>query len=329
MRRLHALAVLAAIATVAALAPSAGRAQPSAPASAAAGEAARLRDLFAREWETRLKEDPTLATSVGRHEYDALLPSMSLADLQRRDAMTRGTLRELKTIDRVALSPDDAVSYDMFKTQLDDRVAEFELGIYQLPWNADSGFQTEFAQLPDLMTFKTARDYDNYVARLHAWPRLVAQEIELMRMGIRRGFTLPRAVLDGFEGTMSSHLVADPEKSVFWKPFTSFPATLSAAERERLRTVGRDAIGDAVAGYRTLLSFYPGEYLPHARATLGAADLPNGAAYYRQQIRHFTSLDLAPEEIHRIGLAEVDRIDKEMQAVIRQVGYQGTFAQFL
>jgi uncharacterized protein (DUF885 family) len=330
MRRLHALAVFATIATVAtALAPSAGRAQPSAPAPAAAGEAARLRDVFAREWETRLKEDPTLATSVGRHEYDALLPSMSLADLQRRDAMTRGTLRELKTIDRGALSPDDAVSYDMFKTQLDDRVAEFELGIYQLPWNADSGFQTEFAQLPDLMTFRTARDYDNYVARLHGWPRLVAQEIELMRMGIRRGFTLPRAVLDGYEGTMSSHLVADPEKSVFWKPFASFPATLSAAERERLRTVGRDAIGDAVAGYRALLGFYTGEYLPHARATLGAADLPNGPAYYRQQIRHFTTLDLAPEEIHRIGLAEVDRIDKEMQAVIGQVGYQGTFAQFL
>jgi uncharacterized protein (DUF885 family) len=313
-----------------ALLPAVAGAQPSGPVPTPAGEAARLRDLFAREWESRLKEDPIFATSVGRHEYDALLPAMSLTDLQRRDAMTRGTLRELKTIDRAALPPDDVVSYDIFKAQLDDGVAEFELGVYQQPWNADSGFQSEFAQLPDQMTFRTARDYDNYLARLRAWPRYAGQEMELMRMGIRRGFTLPRAVLAGFEGTMTAHVVDDPEKSVFWKPFASFPAALPEAERERLRTVARDTIRNSVVpGYRSLLAFYTGEYLPHARTTLGAADLPSGAAFYRQQIRHFTSLDLAPEEIHRIGLAEVDRIDKEMQAVMRQVGYQGTFAQFL
>jgi len=328
MRRLRTAALLA-LALAGTAAVGAG-AQQTAPVPPAAGEGARLRDLFAREWELRLKEDPLLATSVGRHEYDALLPAMALADLQRRDAMTRGTLRELKTIDRAALAPEDAVSYDMFKTQLDDRVADFELGIYQMPWNADSGFHTEFPQLADQMAFRTARDYDNYIARLHAWPRYVAQEMDLLRMGIRRGFTLPRAVLDGFEGTMSAHVVDDPEKSVFWKPFANFPATLSASERERLRTVGREAIRDGVvAGYKNLLAFYTAEYLPHARQTLSASELPDGRAYYRQQIRHFTSLDLAPEEIHRIGLAEVDRIDKEMQAVIRQVGYQGTFAQFL
>ena len=323
MRKLYASLALA-------LLPAALAAQPTKPAPAPAGEGARLRDLFAREWESRLKEDPLLATSVGRHEYDALLPSLSLADLQRRDAMTRGTLRELKTVDRAALSPDDAVSYDMFKAELDDRVAEFELGIYQMPWNADSGFQSDFAQLPDQMPFATARDYDNYAARLRAWPRYVGQQIELMRMGIRRGFTLPKAVLAGFEGTMSAHIDDDPTKSVFWKPFQTFPQTLPEAERERLRAIGRDAItGGIVPGYKTLLAFYTGEYLPHARATLGAYDLPNGRALYRQQIRHFTTLDLAPEEIHKIGLAEVERIDKEMQAVMRQVGYQGTFAQFL
>ncbi len=328
MRQLYSSLVLALV--CAGLLPAAAGAQPSAPVPPPAGEAARLRDLFAREWETRLREDPILATTVGRHEYDALLPAMSLADLERRDAMTRGTLRELKTIDRAALAADDAVSYDIFKAQLDDRVGEFELGVYQMPWNADSGFQTDFAQLPDEMTFRTARDYDNYVARLRAWPRYVAQQIELMRMGIRRGFTLPRAVLAGYEGTMSSHIVDEAEKSVFWKPFANFPATLPEPERQRLRTVGQSAIRDGVVpGYRTLLAFYTADYLPHARSTLGAADLPNGAAFYRQQIRHFTTLDLPPAEIHKIGLAEVDRIDKEMQAVIRQVGYQGTFAQFL
>ncbi len=309
-----------------------GAASPAAAAApAAAGTAAaRLHELFDREWEARLRDNPVFATSVGRHEYDALLGSYTLADLERRHQAARALLAELAAIDRSRLSADDVVDAEIFHDQLADRVAEFELGAYQMPFNADSGFHSGFAMLPDQMPFADRRDYESYLSRLRAWPRVMGEQIELMRLGIRRGFTVPRVTLDGYDRTITAHIVADPEKSVFYKPFTRFPATLPEADREALRSAAREVIaGSVVAAYQRFLDFYRAEYLPHARTTLGAYDLPDGRAFYAQQIRRFTTLDMAPEAIHQLGLSEVARIDGEMKAVMRQVGFQGDFAAFV
>jgi uncharacterized protein (DUF885 family) len=296
----------------------------------AADEPSRLQDLFKREWEHRLKADPFLATSVGRHEYDDRLPATSLADLRREAEADRAFLAELAAIDRGRLAAADQVNYDIFKRQLADQVADFELGGYQMPFNADSGFHSGFSRLPEDMPLATTRDYESYLSRLRAWPLYVQQEIELMRLGIQSGMTVPRATLTGYDRTISAHVVDDPAKSVFWKPFEKFPAGVPAGDQERLRREGRAAVMEgAVAGYRAFLDFYQQEYLPHARATLAASALPNGAAYYRQQIRQYTSLDLTPEEIHQIGLSEVARIAKEMDGVMRQAGFQGDRAAFL
>jgi uncharacterized protein (DUF885 family) len=295
-----------------------------------ADDAARLHALFDREWEVRLKEDPLFATSVGRHEHNALLPSMTLADLERRAKAAQSTLGELQAIDRSKLDTNDVVNYDMFRRQMENRIADFELGDYQMPFNADSGFHTGFAQLPRDVPLQTVKDYESYISRLKAWPRFVNEEIALMQKGIERGMTIPRAVLDGYETTISAHVVDDPTKSVFWEPFAKFPSTVPAGEHERLRAAGREAVvGGAVAGYRAFLDFFRKEYLPNARQTIGASELPNGRAYYQQQIRQFTTLDLSPEEIHKIGLAEVERISAEMREVMKQVGFKGDFAAFL
>jgi uncharacterized protein (DUF885 family) len=297
---------------------------------AAADEAARLHDLFHREWELRLKEDPTLATTVGRHEYDDRLPSVTPEDLARRAAAAKGFLAELAAIDRSRLSGEDAVNYDIFHDQLQDGITSWELGEDQMPFNADSGFHSEFSRLPEVVPLATVKDYENYISRLRAWPRYMDQQIGEMRLGIQRGLTVPRAVLDGYESTITAHIVDDPTKSVFWKPFTRFPSSLSEADRERLRQEGRRAVMESVvAGYRTFLDFYRKEYLPHTRTTLAAQDMPNGRAFYAQQIRHYTTLNLSPEEIHKIGLAEVDRISREMNEVMKQTGFQGDFAAFL
>jgi len=307
--------------------------KPAAGGGDSGGNAARLHALFDREWEMRLRDEPLFATEVGRHEYDALLPEVAYADLERRYRARQAMVAELTdsgAIDLSRLNVADAVNAQIWRAQLADRIAEFELGGYQMPFNADSGFHTSFAMLPDRMPFANRRDYENYLSRLRAWPRYVGQQIELMRMGIRRGFTVPRATLTGYERTISAHVVDDPAKSVFYKPFERFPAAMPEAERQSLRAAARAAILDgAVAGYRRLLDFYRAEYLPAARATIGASELPDGRAYYAHQIRHFTTLDLSPEEIHRIGLAEVERIAGEMQAVIRQVGFEGDFAAFV
>jgi len=290
----------------------------------ASGEAGRrLHELFEREWEARLAQDPLLATHVGRHEYDDRLPSVARDDLARWAEAARGFLAELAATDPAALSPSERVDADIFRRQLEERVADFELGDWQMPFNADSGFHTDFAQLPDQVPLATAADVERYIARLRAWPVYVDQQIANLREGMRRGMTVPRAVLDGYEATIAAHVVADPEKSVFFRPFEHLPATLPEADRERLRREGRAAVAAAaVPGYRAFLEFFRGEYLPAARETLGASELPGGDAYYAHQIRRHTTLELSAEEIHAIGRAEVERIRREMLEAIHRAGFE-------
>lgn len=293
-------------------------------------EVVRLHDLFARTWETGLRENPLSATSVGRHEYDDRLPSITPADLERRYNESKAALADLKAIDRAALPAEEQINYDMFQQQLEQRMHSYEFGDYQMPINADSGFHSSFSRLPKDMPFGTVKDYENYISRLNQWPRYVREEIANMRLGLKRGMTPPHATLIGYDTSIAAHVVDDPTKSVFWEPFEKFPASISEADRERLRSAGRAAImNSAVPGYREFLDFFRTEYFPGARTSLGASELPNGRAYYQFKIREFTTLNLTPEQIHKIGLSEVDRIQNEMNAVIRQVGFQGDMAAFL
>ena len=296
----------------------------------AADEAAKLHALFDRAWEAALQEDPLRATAVGRHEYDDRLPTVTPAEQKRQYERMKATLAELTAIDRTKLSADDQVNYEIFRRQVEDNIADYELGDWQITFSADSGFHTGFSRLATDMSLRTTKDYENYIARLRAWPHYVREQIGNMRLGLGRGFTVPRVTLEGYDGTMSAHVVDDPSKSVFFAPFESFPESVPASEHERLRREGRAAIAEGVVpGYRELLDFFRKEYQPGARTTLGATQMPNGARYYQQKIREYTTLDLTPDEIHKIGLAEVERIAKEMDASLKKTGFDGDFAAFL
>ncbi|HTY41478.1 MAG TPA: DUF885 domain-containing protein [Thermoanaerobaculia bacterium] len=290
----------------------------------------RLQALVDAEWQYRLQENPLLATSAGDHRYDDRLPSMTPADLARRAAHDRETLATLRAIDRAALTPAENASAEILARELADAVAAYDFGAYRIPLTSDSGFHTDFADLPERLTFASVRDYENYVARLNAFPRYVAEEIALMREGIAAGFTLPRVVLGGYEVTMTTHVVAAPEKSVFFEPFRRFPAGVPEADRARLTQAGRRAVLDgAVAGYRALADFMRTEYVPRARATIAASALPRGKDYYAGLVRHFTTLDVTAAQVHEIGRQEVLRIRAEMDAVIAKTGFMGNFEAFL
>lgn len=290
----------------------------------------KLRALFDEAWEFRLAEDPLFATTAGDHRYDARLPSMTRENLSRRAAFARDMLARLKEIDRASLSPEDRVSYDMFARELSDGLAEHEFGAWRIPLNADSGFHTDFADLPQRAPLRSVADYENYIARLNAFPAWVGEELALMREGLKAGFTLPKVVLEGIDVTMTTHVVATPEKSVFYEPFRKFPASVPDSDRARLAAAGRKAVLDgAVAGYRTLADFMAREYVPGARGSIAASSLPRGREYYAHLVKHFTTLDVTPDEVHAIGQREVARIRGEMEQVIRKTGFQGNFAAFL
>ncbi len=291
---------------------------------------AELRVLFEEAWEFELAEDPLRATAVGRHEYDDRLPSAAATDLARRDAYWRAALERLQGIDRDALSVDDRISYDLFERQVSDRLAAYEFKEHLVPITAESGFHTDFARLPERVPLATVADYENYLARLEAFPAWAAQQQALMRDGIAGGYVLPRAVLEGYEATIDPHLVAEVEDSVFWQPLENFPPTVPEAARPRLRERGERAILERVVpAYRGFREFLLGEYVPAGRETLGASELPRGGEYYQHLIRHHTTLDLSAEEVHEIGRSEVERILAEMRQVMERVGHRGELDGFL
>jgi uncharacterized protein (DUF885 family) len=301
----------------------AAAAQPSDPAPA-------LRALVDEAWEEQLREDPLLATSVGDRRHDDRLPSVAREDLERRAAAARARLRRLAGIDRARLSVTDRATYDMFQRELELEVAGFDHGAWRVPINADSGFHTGFAQLPREVPLSTTRDYEAYIARLRAFPVYVRQHVALMREGLRTGVTLPRVVLEGYDVTMRAHVVEDVEQSVFWAPFRTFPAGVPEADRERLRSAGREAVlRGAVAGYRELLDFMLKEYVPGARATTAASDMPGGREYYAHLVRRFTTLPLTAEQVHQTGLAEVARIRAEMVQAMKRAQFAGDLPAFL
>ncbi len=297
-------------------------------ASAAPSEA--LRELFDREWEQRLLESPLLATSVGRHEYNDRLSSVSAEDEARRAEAARGYLEELRAIDREGLDDSDRASWSIFEAQMEERIRSYEFREYEVPINADSGFHSGFARLAENVPLATSTDYRNYIARMRSFPTLMEQQIANMRSGLERGMTVPRVALEGYESSIVSHVVDDPSDSVFWRPFEAFPIGVPEEDRAGLAAAGRVAITEAIVpSYRAFLEFMTGEYLPGARTTLGASELPDGRAYYAGLVHHFTTLDVTPEEVHEIGLANVAKLRAEMDAVIARTGFEGSFADFL
>ncbi len=296
----------------------------------AAGATADLKKVLDETWEFQLREEPLFATQVGDNRYNDQLPSVTPADFERRAAFARRMKERLARIDRSSLSDTDQVNYDMFARNLGDEQQELAFRTWRMPLNAEGSFHSGFARLPENVPLATTKDYENYLARLGAFPAYGRQQMENMREGLRTGFTQPRVILQGFEETITAHIVGDVEKSVFWKPFDSFPGSVPGAERERLRALGRRAIEqDLLPTYRALLEFMTKEYIPGARTSIAASALAQGREYYAYCVKHFTTLEVTPDQVHELGLREVARIRAEMDEVLKEVKWEKSFPEFL
>ncbi|MFO0871234.1 MAG: DUF885 domain-containing protein [Pirellulales bacterium] len=297
----------------------------SRPAAAVA-----LQQVLDELWQFELVENPLFATNVGQMQYNDRLPRESPADQARRAARKQEFLDRLEQLSADQLTAAERLNRDILRRQLRDDVAEFQLGAAWQPITSRSGFHISFPELPREVPLGTVRDYENYAARLRAFPTYVDDHVELMREGLRRGLVLPAVVLEGYRDSLVSHIVDDPARSLFHAPLDQWPAAVPEGERERLRTLVRAAITDQVVpGYRRFLKFMEDEYVPAARSTVGAAALPGGREFYRHRVRLFTTTDLTPEQVHETGLAEVRRIRGEMEAIMRRVEFRGDFADFL
>ena len=290
----------------------------------------QFKQLVADEWEFRMQEDPLFATLTGDHRFDDRLPGASEADFARRLEKMRSFRQRQREMSRNALTPDGQLDYAIFARLLENEIVEIEQRAYRMPISKAGGFHLSFPELPLFVPLDTPADYEAYVARLNAFQRYVSDHIELMHTGLDEGQIPPRVTLDGVSDSLRPHIVQAPTQSQLYKPFEQYPKTVAEDDRRRLVEAGSAAIMDSVVpGYQALLRFVEDEYLPAAREDIAASNLPNGPAFYAHRIRYFTSLDLMAEEIHRTGLAEVERIRAEMEAILRKTGFQGGLRQFI
>jgi uncharacterized protein (DUF885 family) len=322
------LPVLLALAFLPATATAAVADSPAATRASAAD--ARFQAIHEREWAWRKAQFGSADEDSDGDVSQRRLPSVDAASQAARLEVWESVLAELDALDPAALSPENRIHLAVYRPQVENLAAEVRFRAYEMPFNSDSSFWSNLGFMTR-RPMRTAADYRAYIDRLADVPRYFDEHIANMRAGLDRGFSVPRAVLDGRDVSIAAIAdLDDPTQSTFYAPLNQLPASIPAAEQARLRADARAAIGDRmIPAYRKLLAFFRDEYVPRARTTLGASELPDGEAFYHQQIREYTTLDLSPDEIHRIGLDEVARIQAQMNTIIREVGFRGSFAEFL
>jgi uncharacterized protein (DUF885 family) len=302
----------------------------AAPAPADTTATSELHELFADHWEYGLADNPLAATGYGDHRFNDRLPSLTLDAYVDRHRKANHYLSSLHEIDPDELDALDRVNYAMFERMLREDITSIEFGEHLMPITNRNGFHVGFPQLPDRTPLKTKQDFENYISRLEGFASFAGAHIELMREGIGTGRVLPRITLEGWESSVTAHIVDDPTESILWTPFAERPDAVSAADWDALRARARQAIVESlVPGYHAFYDFMRDEYVPSARASIAASDLPDGKEWYEHRVRRFTTLDVTPQQVHDTGLAEVARLRAEMQEVIDGVGFQGTFAEFV
>lgn len=328
MKLPHAASLIA-IAWLAGTAPTAlAQADPSAPATAQpTATDLKLKALYDAEWTWRQKEFARLPggsrTEGGADDH---LPSVTPATQQRRYAYWTDVLKQLEQIPDAQLSHEETINKAVFRQSVWENATKVKYKTYEAPFNSDTFFWTG---LNPRAPFSTFDNYRRYLARMKDIPRYFDEQIANMQAGLKRGYTVPRVSIEGRDKTIEPFLAADTA-SPFYKAFTAMPDTIPAAQRQAMQAEAQALIRDSIApAYAKLLTFMRGEYMPKARKTIDAYSLPDGKAFYQDQIREYTTLDLTPQQIHEIGLKEVARIDADMKKTMADAKFQGSFEQFL
>jgi uncharacterized protein (DUF885 family) len=300
-------------------------AQVPAPVAAATAADTRLKAIYDAEWTWRLGEFAQVMDGLRSKDGDRF-PGVTPADWQRRSAYWQRVIADMAAIPDAELSAENRINKAVLTESLRAQVANIGWRTYEAPINSDTFFWGEVKPYSGL---ESAAEYRRYLRRLADVPRYFDENIANMRAGMARGFTVPRVTLTGRDTTIEPFTRAAADNPLY-EPFTAMPDAIPAAEQAALRA---DAIrlidGTAAPAYARLLGFIRNNYMPAARTTIAAHDLPDGKAFYRDQIREFTTLDLDAAAIHAIGLAEVARIDADMANTMQAAGFKGSFDEFL
>ena len=295
-----------------------------------ASPSAALHALFDREWDRTMRENPLYASDLGDYRYNDQWPDVSLSAIERSHTEDQQALDDLAKIDRALLPAQDQVSYDLFKWEHLDALDSYRFHEYLFPINQLGGIQTVGDITTQSLRFEKLKDYQDWLARLHGFGTYMDQTIALLQQGVDEQRVLPKIVADRIPQQIADNIVDDVTKSPFYAPFLKQPAFLDAPTFAAMQVQAKtDIAGIVIPGYKRLQDFFTGTYLPKARTALAVTTLPDGQAYYAYLVRHFTTTDETPQQVHDIGLQKVKEIHQQMEAVIAKTGFKGSFQAFL
>jgi uncharacterized protein (DUF885 family) len=293
-----------------------------------ADNAKALQDLFAAAWDYDMQERPEEASEMGDRRWNDRWTDRSPEAYARRDQHNHEVLAQLAKIDRNGLNKTDQLNYDLFRKRYLDRLDNYKFHWFLMNFNQREGPQT-IDDLSSSLRFETVKDYEDWLARMRAIPTHLDQVMAFLRQGIRERMVHPRIIMERIPAQIDKQIVSDPAESGFYKPFRRFPQSVSAADQQRLQQEARRAVEQQVVpAFTKFKQFFVKEYLPACYDQVGAWQLPQGGELYAYFIRHFTTTNMTPEEVHQTGLREVARINAEMDQIMQKTGFKGTRAEF-
>jgi len=298
-------------------------------ARAADDAATRFHAIYTREWSWRQEQFQGLDDEDSQGAPSDHLPRVDASTQAMRERYWSDVLEKLDAIKPAELHGEDAVDYAVYHDQIETLLADQHFRTWEMPFNSDSGFWSDLG-FTARATYARPQEYRDYIGKLRDIPRYFREETDNMRLGLARGFSQPKIILQGRTQSISEVADAPGKQNLFYTPFRHMPSSIPAAEQARLRAAALAAIKqDVIPAYARLLDFMRDEYIPKARTDIAAEDLPDGKAFYQAQIREYTTLDMTPDAIHQLGLQQVAIIHQQMLETIRQTGFKGSFADFL
>ena len=316
MRTIHFSLVLSACSVLSCTAIAA----PTAPLPA---RIAAQNRLFEEQYQADLLASPLTATSYGDYRYNDKLDQVSLAEVEREHATDEKFLARLKAISTAGFAEQDLLSHDLLVRTLEQRNENYQFKDFEMPISQMNSPCVDLADLPLSAPFNTVKFYDDYIARLHQIPRYFTQTEEVLRLGLKDNLMPVKFLLEKIPAQCQGAVDADP----FLLPTKKFASDIPAADQQRLTQQVTDVVNkEVLPAYKEFASFVAKQYAPHGRPALSISSLKGGEERYRHNIRSRTTLNMTPDEIHQLGLKEIERIDGEMRAIARRQGFADTAA---
>ncbi len=294
----------------------------------AQGGSKELHNLFTAAWDYEMEQRPEEASELGDRRWNDRWTDKSPEAYARRNERNQEILAKLKKIDRSTLNKTDQLNYDLFQKRYADRIEQFKYRWFLMDFNQREGPQTSYT-LGDALRFESIKDYEDWLARMRAVPEYLDRFSALLRQGMRERMVHPRVIMERIPGQIEKQIVSDPTQSGYYKPFRHFPKEISPADQQRLQQQAQQIVAQQIVpAFTRLKQFFVNEYLPACYEQVGAWQLPHGDELYAYMIRHYTTTNQTPEQVHQTGLREVERINRKMDQIMQGTGFKGSRAEF-